>query len=314
MALNLRMTLTEAGRDLLRWLLDHAGALVAAALVAGATLGLFAVLRAHEDSLIERLLESEGRALASEMTRALDGRTLAIREFARRWEDVADPERAAWEHDAAVMAAMDPVYRAFEWRDVALEPRWSTPLTARLPGAELDSIYAADRASAVAGVIQYPSGVASASFLGPGGRRMIIFASPLFRDGTRTGAISAVTRAGDLIVDIIRPATRRGYSVAVRDGPYHVFGPLASMEGDDAERWQNTVVVHAGALVWSVDYWPEGELLDRLRSFGPPLVLLMGLFAAPITGVMVRALELARRAAGGAGAAGSIAPPRPPED
>ncbi len=297
MALNMKMTVAEAGRAFARGLFDYATTLGAAAFVAAAALALFWVLRTHEDDLIERLLEAEGRVLASEMTRALVTRTHAVADFARRWESVAEPGQEAWEIDARALATADPVYRAFEWREAGFTSRWGTPLTARLPGAELDSIYEAARVGAMADVIQHPAGIVSPSFPGPGGQRLIVFAAPLLREGTRTGAIGAVARASDLIKAIVEPATRRGYSVSVREGPYHVFGPLASKEGEDAELWQNTVAVRAGDLVWAVDYWPGGEVLDRLRSLGPPLVLLAGLFAAVIAAVMVRSMELSRRAA-----------------
>ena len=297
MALNMKLTVTEAGRALARGLFDYATTIGTAVFMAALALALFWVLRTHEDDLIERLLAAEGRVLASEMTRALDTRTHAVADLARRWENIVEPAREAWETDAMALATVDPVYRAFEWRDTDFTARWSTPLTARLPGAELDSTYETARVGGMAGVLQHPAGIVSASFPGPGGQRLIVFAAPLLSEGTRIGAIGAVARASDLIKAIVEPATRRGYSVAVREGPYHVFGPLASKEGEDAELWQHTVAVRAGDLVWAVDYWPGGEVLDRLRSFGPPLVLLAGLFGAVIAAVMVRALELARRAA-----------------
>lgn len=296
MGLNTRMTVTEAGRRIVRALIDHAAMLGTAIVGAALALALFSVLRAHEDHLIERLLDAEGRVIASEMTRSLDARTRAIAEFARRWEGVVDPQQAAWDLDATALTTLEPVFRAYEWRDTELASRWSTPLTARLPGAELDSTYESERITGMASALQQSGGVVSASFPGPGGQRMLVFSAPLVRDGTRLGIIAAVARAPDLIKAIVEPATRRGYSVAVREGPYHVFGPLASKEGEDAERWQHTVAVRAGELVWAVDYWPGGEVLDRLKSLGPPLVLLVGLFAAVIAAVMVRSLELARRA------------------
>lgn len=301
MSLNPRMTLSEAGREIARGLIDHAAMLATAIAVAAIAIALFSVLRSHEERLIERLLDAEGRVIASEMTRALDARTRAIAEFARRWEGVAEPRQAAWDLDAAAVAASDPVFRAFEWRDSEWAPRWSTPLTARLPGAVLDSTYERARVTGMAAVLQQSGGIVSPSFPGPGGQRMLVFAAPLVRDGTRLGAIAAVARAPDLIKAIVEPATRRGYSVAVREGPYHVFGPLASKEGEDAETWQHTVAVRSGELVWAVDYWPGGEVLDRLKSFGPPLVLLIGLFASLIAAVLVRSLQLARRASGLAG-------------
>lgn len=313
MSLNPRMTVTAAGRVIARGLIEHAAMLGTAIAVGTIAIALFSVLRSHEERLIERLLDAEGRVIASEMTRSLDARTRAVEEFVRRWEGVPDPQQAAWEIDASALATADPVFRAFEWRDSELAPRWSTPLTARLPGAVLDSTYETERVTAMAPMLQQSGGIVSASFPGPGGQRILVFAAPLVRDGTRLGAIAAVARAPDLIKAIVEPATRRGYSVAVREGPYHVFGPLASKEGEDAELWQHTVAVRAGELVWAVDYWPGGEVLDRLKSFGPPLVLLIGLFAAVIAAFMVRSLELARsRPPSAAGVPGTLPDPAVP--
>ena len=82
----------------------------------------------------------------------------------------------------------------------------------------------------------------------------------------------------------------------MREGPYRVYGPLASGEGPEAERWRRTTPVRVGALVWAIDYWPSPELWDRLRSSGPPWVLVWGLLMAMVVASLIRTDQVSRRA------------------
>jgi sensor domain CHASE-containing protein len=189
----------------------------------------------------------------------------------------------------------DAAVRGIEWRDPAFELRWSTPLAAREPGGDLDPEFDPDRVSAAAIAAARPEGSVAGSFVGARGGRNVVFAAPMSRNGTIEGALTAVTRARDLIDAIVEPETRQGFSIAVREGPYRVYGPLASVEGPDAELWWRSTVVQAGDLQWVIEYWPGIDLMDRLRSHGPAFVLVGGLLLAAVMAGMVRTLELSRR-------------------
>jgi sensor domain CHASE-containing protein len=219
---------------------------------------------------------------------------LVVLDLARRWENAEAPDSARWADDVEGLARQDPVLRAFEWRDDAFQLRWSEPLAARAPGGDLDPQSDPDRLSAATVAAAHPLGSVAGSVPGERGRT-VVFSAPLTRDGRSVGTMSAITHERDLIDAIVVPEVRRGFSIAVREGPYRVYGPRASVEGPEAERWSRSTLVQVGELSWAIECWPSVDLLDRLRSYAPPWVLIGGLVAAAILAGLVRSLELARR-------------------
>src|SRR5438552_8088919 len=148
MSLRSRMTLSEAGRELLRLGREYAPSIAGAAAVAFVTLVLFGALRGHEDGQIRRILELEARNLSNAVSRGLETRVLEVLDLARRGEGEAAPDSARWAREAEALAEHDPVFRAFEWRDAVFQLKWSQPLVAALTGRERDTPYEADVVSA----------------------------------------------------------------------------------------------------------------------------------------------------------------------
>jgi hypothetical protein len=289
------MTLGEAAREIGRLLREYAAPIAAGAVMAALSFAAFVALRTHENAQIQRLTELEGEYLASATAGALERQVLDLLDLARRWESVEAPDSAHWAADVEALARRNPLLRAFEWRDEVFQLRWSEPLAAREPGGDLDPQFDPDRVTAATVVAAHAAGSVAGSFVGPRGHRDVVFAAPLLRNGDRVGAISAITHVRDLIDAVAVAEIRRGFSIAVREGPYRVYGPLASVEGAEAERWWRSTPVQVGDLQWTIEYWPSADLFDRLRSYAPPWVLLGGLIVAAVLAGLVRSLELARR-------------------
>ncbi len=295
MTLRTSMTVGEAAREVGRILDEFAAPILVALVIAVASLAAFAALRAYEDAQIRRVLDIEGRYLAGAMAAGLEQRVLAIRGLARQWETVAAPDSDRWAADARALMAQDAVVRGVEWRDAEFGLRWSTPITAKLPNGDLDPETDPDRVSAAAIVAVHAEGSVAGSFPGARGGRNVVFAAPMTRDGRREGVLTAVTRARDLIDTIVAAEARRGFSIAVREGPYRVYGPMASAEGPEAELWWRSTVTQVGDLQWVIEYWPSVDLMDGLRSLGPAFVLVGGLLLAAMMAGMVRTRELSLR-------------------
>jgi len=317
MAFHLRMSVGEALREIGRVLRDYWPSLVATVLVAGVAYALFAILRAHEDQSIEALLDQEGRLLTASTGHTLDQHVRDLLELARRWEGADHPDSAAWTRDVDALSERDPVYRAFEWRDGGFRKVWDFPAVERLPGGDLDSTRESFRANAASIVVAHPAGSVAGSFLGGHGDRELVFAAPLLDHGKRIGVLTAITHARDVIDQVVAPELKRGYSIAVREGPYRVYGAHAPTEGFAAIDWWTTAMLHEGELMWSVDFWPGPEMFDTLHSYGPPLVLFFGCILAVTIGSLVRVAQLVERARRGARhgfAAAAVASPLPPQE
>lgn len=295
MALRLDMKLGEARQALVAMLRDHWPGLAVTLVLAGAVTALWGAMRTHEDEQIQRMLDLQGLRLETAAARAIETRAHEMLHWARRWETVAAPAESAWAQDAERLAEADPLFRGFEWRDPVLEPRWSAPLPASGATGDLAPEHEPRRRDAAYGVIGREDVFVSPSFIGPDARRQILLAAPLLRDGERVGVLTGVVRVRDLADTIAGEDMRRGFAIALREGPYHVYGPLASTDGPEAERWWSSTTMQVGALSWEIDYWPTGELMDQVRSPWPPLVLVLGVLGAAAAGLGVRTIQLQRR-------------------
>jgi hypothetical protein len=207
--------------------------------------------------------------------------------LARRWEAVVTPSESEWAAEAQRLARRDAVFRAFEWREADFELRWSTPLTATSATGELSPAFEEARRVALAPMIYDDEFFVSATFVGPDARRQVLFAAPLQRDGRRIGVLTGMARVRDLGDSLTRPNLLRGFDVAIREGPYQIYGPRPS---ERFEHWLlfDSATVGVGMLRWSLDFWPTHERVDRLRSPWPPIALVLGLLGAFAAAYSVR--------------------------
>ncbi len=247
-------------------------------------------LRSHEDRLLERLILVESRQLESSASRAIEARGLEMLRMARRWEGVASPTLADWADDADRVARSDALFRAFEWRDADLTPRWTTPLPAASATGELAPQFEDVRRDAVAPALGSDTYHVSASFVGPEERRQILIAAPLQRDGRTIGVIAGVLRVRDLADTLSLPNLLRGFQLSINEGESLVYGPDPA-DISETLRLLDSAPVHVGALDWSMDFWPTDERLDRLRSPWAPLTLVLGLLGAIAAGYAAHRLS-----------------------
>jgi hypothetical protein len=270
--------LSEVARWAVAGLRGYERALAAGLSVSIGALILFAVLQRHETALIRAALDAENRSIQTELEQALAAHTTVALRLARRWEQVPF-DGASFERDVEGILATDPIFRGFEWRNSAFERVTAAPSLALMPGADLDSTEHSDVEVASAWVGDRPEGSASPTFETEGGRRLIAFAAPLFHGELAIGVITGVARLRDVLDQALGAAGSRGMCVAVHEGPERIYGPNPAWDGT-AGRLRRTVPVNSGALTWEVEVWPSSDRLERMRSFGPPIVLLVGLFAA----------------------------------
>ena len=277
-----RVSALAALRDLGSWargaLRGYERAIVAGLAVAAGVLFVFFALRRHETGLIRASLDAEGRSVKMELEQALAAHTSVALQLARHWERMPY-DRAAFAQEVESIMASEPVFRGFEWRNAAFDRVATEPGTLRMPGADLDSTEHSDIEVAAAWVGDHPEGSPSPTFESGRGRRLIAFAAPLFDGETTTGVIAGVARLRDVLDQALTAADARGMRVSVREGNERLYGPEPARDGA-AGRLMRTITVTSGDLNWEVESWPSPERLGRMRSFAPPVVLLVGLFAA----------------------------------
>lgn len=254
--------------------------LLAGALVAGSVWWLSESLHEREGVEISRNIDTESRLLASEFTRAIANRSRRIERLAALWQSrPADETR--WRADAEALLQQDAQFRAIQWLEPSLEPRWVAPRTATLPRGGLEPEDDAVRHRELEQLANLDSPVVTASVALGDAQREVLFVAPLRSDDRNTGYLIGVMRLRDLVDTVVEPELRRGFSVTVYEGPFQVFGPVWAQSGPEAQ-WARDAMARVDELALRVQVWPSEELHRKMRSRSPLVILILGYLLALI--------------------------------
>src|SRR6185503_12623145 len=157
----------------------------------------------------------------------------------------------------------NPQFRALAWFDTLFTPAGVVPPTARLGGLDLDPRDDSERMRHLLDRSERQETAYSASVVLADGRRQILIETPVRRGAQVTGYVVAVLRLRDVMDDLCRASLKRGYSVAVYEGPFLLFGPVWDEGGDEAT-WETDAAVRLPGLFWTVQVWPSKELLAEV--------------------------------------------------
>lgn len=260
--------------------------LLAGLLVAGIGVAAWWFLTRAEDRTINRLVEAQAQLIADRAGRSIETHLGRVERMARRWEQKKTPNAEEWKSDVLDVKRETPALRAIEWRDAAFDLRWAAPLTGLGAGGDLDSSYEDRRRSVLSVAASGNEPYVSATFFGNAHHRHLALVVPMFEGDLASGYLVAVARVRDVLDQVMQAELKQGYSVAVHEGPYLVYGPPPTSEGRAAERFSGSADVEIHDLKWRVEVWPGPDLVERLRSPVPLLILaigvIAGLFAAAI--------------------------------
>ena len=264
--------------------------------VGGVAIWLHESLAYRENLNIYRIMQAEAARLSSEASGRVTARIAALRTMASRWEKMRRPDRAEWEADASRLVSRDIQYRGVEWREPTLDLRWSGPFAARLPGAALDPRDDELRRRALEAMKDRPEPSISGTVLLTDGKRQLVVCAPMFAEDRGIGFQVGVLRLGDLMDALLSETIARGYSVAVYEDPFLIFGPAWLASGDDAAL-AGDAEFRIDDFSWRLKVWPGEELVKRMRTHDKDVVLVFGLVLAFFSAIMVDQLQLWRRRA-----------------
>jgi sensor domain CHASE-containing protein len=267
--------------------------------------GLFAVAVAYvlwfaaderQYQTIIQLVNAQAGWLQTEMLRDMDAREEAIGDLARRMATAPSPDAKSWEAATGDLIAGEYQFRAIAWMDTARAPVYVSPpeervLTAFDPRDDAVRQVAVDEAL---GALQPGRAtiVSVSVVLAGGGREVLICAPVPSRDHPR-GYIVAALRARDLLDTMLRRAFARGYTVAVYEGSFQLFGPVWMYGGPEVFVARYTEV-RMGELQWSAQVWPSEDTYRTLHSTAPTAILVLGMILAFLASVLVYVLRSRR--------------------
>jgi sensor domain CHASE-containing protein len=277
---------------------------VLVALVVGAaTVTLYQTLYERESLFISVLVEAEAGRLKGEAAEQIGQRIEAIRDLARRWEREPAPTEEAWQQDAARLLARDIQFRAVEWVDPSLTTRWFAPEFARVAGGTLDSTDDGLRLQALRVIEDLPGATLSGSYLLADGHRQALICAPMFAQGRGAGFIVGVVRLRDLFDTIFKQGLSEGYTVAVYEDPFLIYGASWLRGGGEAV-WARDNDLAFATHSLRIQVWPSADMYSDMRTVGLRLVLVLGWVLAVALAILIERMQTWRGRALRAEAAG----------
>jgi sensor domain CHASE-containing protein len=281
--------LTMAARRL--WL----PVLVAAAIAVGGFV-LADNIADNEAELIYSLVESEAARIRSELAEQLWQRRLAIQNLAARMEHTPGITEDAWQAEAARLLVANLQFRAIEWVEPSLAVRWSAPATERIPAANLDPNDDELRSAELQRLEDRPEASVSRTFVIAEGHRQVLICAPMFAAGRGAGFIVGVLRVRDLVDVVAEGGLARGYTVALFEEPYLIYGATKQETGPE-KVWAVDNDIDLGDHAWRVQVWPSAELLEIQRSSNADVARIAGALLGILLGAALYLAQAWRKRA-----------------
>jgi two-component system sensor histidine kinase UhpB len=269
-----------------------------AILIAGGLATVFAgrALRAANEQLLVREIESQAAAVQLEIAARLDDRVRALSRMAAAWSEGGPPSEARWRADAR--QHYDPVdgYQAIQWVDPEMRVVWVEPQQSNEEaiGRDLGGEPVRRAAMDLARKQRAPAMTAPVA-LAQGGTGVLVFI-PLFEDERFHGFLVAVFDPRRLVDSIlgtdIATDLAGDFGIAVFAGGSPVFERGPALLPED-RAWSREARVDESGPRWRVQVWLPAAARAARDSRSPEWVMLGG---ASLTILLAIATTAAQRA------------------
>lgn len=225
----------------------------------------------NEQLHIEQLIQQEANAIESQLSEQLLGRIWMLRQMANRWEVSGGTTKKIWEADAAAYIENFSDYQAIEWVDPSFKVRWVVPLAGNELSQNLDFSQEPRVQIALQVARDLREIMITHNIILPQGGRGFLTIFPLFVGERFDGFIVGVFNFQLLFDSILKVPL--GYNVAIYNHEDLIYGqpppsPLSL---------HKMVVVKTWRADWQVEVFPTPDLISKVKSYLPIVVLIGGL-------------------------------------
>jgi two-component system sensor histidine kinase/response regulator len=276
-------------RNLFQKLIKRLLPLLLSLLASIAVLLMWQQLTINEQFHIEQLIQQEANAIESQLSEQLLSRILMLRQMANRWEVSGGTTKKIWEADAATYIENFSGYQAIEWVDPSFKVRWVVPLIGNERSQNLDL----SQESRIQIALQVSRDLREIILthnitLSQGGKGFLaIF--PLFVGDRFDGFIMGVFNFQLLFDSILKVPP--GYNIAIYNHEDLIYG----QPHPSPPSLHTKVVVKTWRADWQVEVFPTPELIAKVKSYLPIVVLIGGLVLVWIFALVVYLAQISYR-------------------
>lgn len=276
-------------RSLCQTLIKRLLPLLLSLLASVAVLLMWQQLTINEELHIEQLIQQEANAIELQLSKELSSRVLTLQQMANRWQVSGGTARDLWEADAAAYIKNFYGYQAIEWVDPSFKVRWVVPLARNEAAQNLDLSLDTRRQIPLQVARDLREIVLTHNILLAQRGQGFIAIFPLFVGERFDGFIVGVFQFQTLFDSILRVPP--GYKVAIYDRTDLIYGQNLPPEPS----LQKTVVVKTWRADWRVEVFPTPELIAKVKSSLPIVVLIGGLVLVWLFGLVVYLVQVSYR-------------------
>ncbi|MCC5638295.1 PAS domain S-box protein [Nostoc sp. CHAB 5844] len=230
----------------------------------------------EEQSDIKQLVQQQAIAIKTELTAQLNTRILALERMGKHWQMHGGLEQTQWQTEAAAYVNDFGGYLALEWVDPTLRVRWIVPKARNKTAHNLNLRQEPRLRTALLTARNRRQTTFSRTLELASGSKGFFAYVPLWVGEQFDGFISGVFEIQFLLDSVVHLPP--GYQIRVFDDQELIYGqnPLPTQ----LLSWQQEISIDLYGVNWQVAVYPSMELLTKLRSPLPAVVLVSGLIIA----------------------------------
>ncbi|WP_225894185.1 PAS domain-containing protein [Atlanticothrix silvestris] len=245
-------------------------------LVSIAVIILWQKLIIEEKTDIKQLIQQQAIAIKTELNSELNSRILALERMQTHWQRHRGISQQEWEVEARDYFKDYGGYQAIERVDPSFRVRWIVPLTGNKAAQNFDLSQESRRRTALEiARDRRLTTFTSTINLVQGGKGFLAYI-PLFVSDRFDGFILGVFRHKTLLDSVLH--VPKGYKVRIFDDQELIYSNDSQLLTPSP--WQQELNLDLYNIHWRIQVYPTPELLTKLHSPLPTVVLLAGLLIA----------------------------------
>ncbi|MBI4405248.1 MAG: CHASE domain-containing protein [Deltaproteobacteria bacterium] len=238
---------------------------------------LYWAIHKAENRYIQHTVAQDLNICKNEIGTRIDVRVKSLVRMAERWGTTSSlpstVRKALWEADAANYIRDYPGFQAVEWADPDLRVRWKMPKEGNELAQDLDLRFEKIRREGALKALATRQPVMTSPVELLEKVAGFILYVPIFHREQFKGFILGVFRVQDLFDHLIPSSIAHEYSVLVSTEGHPFYKDTGS---DGVREWAARSGFNVHGALWGIEIAPTVEMLGRLKTILPVVVLLAG--------------------------------------
>lgn len=249
-------------------------------------------IRVNQAEYLHQRVELKAETILILIKNHLQERTTSFKRITDRWITRPNTTENEWRTDVLNYIADQPGYQAIEWVDKSFHVRWVAPDLGNEDIKGLNIYQLGKQHTEMKNALRLKKiQMTHLINLIQGGKGIIYF-DPIFKHNEFDGFMVGVIHTDVMLTQLINSKLSKGFGIEIHDGNQLLFG-VSDQEKTFYTNWSHSKELPLLGQTWRITVWPTADLYyQSISSWLPSLTLILGIFAAGLSGFLISALQL----------------------